>query len=143
MKHSHDHVARRFRRPAILVGLCLSLGAAACAENDPTSPNSPDDADRPSISVTLPAPVSSVRAHVNDEGGVLIAWRDASSNEQGFRVLRSIDGGAFLEVGIGAANTESYGDYTVERGKSYRYAVASFNSAGQAIHTAAPAVSVQ
>src|SRR5688572_24450304 len=98
MKHPHDHVARLLRRPAVLVGFCLSLGVAACAENGPTSPNNPEDTDRPSISVTLPAPVSSVRAGANDEGGVLISWTDASSNEQGFRVLRSIDGGAFEEV---------------------------------------------
>ena len=142
MKHSYDHVARRTRRPAALVGLCLSLGAVACAENGPTSPNTPDEADRPSISITLPAPVSSVRASANDEGGVLIVWTDASSNEEGFRVLRSIDGGAFEEVGIGAANTETYGDYTVQSGKAYRYAVASFNTVGQAIHVTTPVIQV-
>lgn len=134
MTHSHDPVARRLRRPAILVGLCLSLGAAACAEQDPTSPASPEEADRPSISLTRPAPAAGAHAGTNSEGGILVTWMDASSNEQGFRILRSIDGGSFEEVGVGGADTRTYGDYTVQPGQSYRYAVAAFNAAGEADH---------
>lgn len=142
MMHPHDPVARRLRRPALLAGLCLSLGAVACAEHDPSAPNSPEEADRPAISVTRPEPAANVRAGASEDGGVLVAWTDASSNEDGFRILRSVNGGAFEAVGIGDADTETYGDYTVVRGQTYRYAIAPFNSAGDASLAATPDIHV-
>ena len=61
-----------------------------------------------------------------------LTWRDMSSNELGFEVLRSDNNGDFRVVGMVGANTTQYRD---EIGKyitgAFTYKVRAFNDAGK------------
>ncbi len=62
----------------------------------------------------------------------VLTWRDMSSNELGFEILRSDNNGAFRVVGMVGANTTKYRD---EVGKYitgvFSYKVRAFNDAGK------------
>ncbi len=62
----------------------------------------------------------------------VLSWRDMSSNELGFEVLRSDNNGDFRVVGMVGANTTQYRD---EVGKYvtgvFSYKVRAFNDAGK------------
>jgi hypothetical protein len=57
-----------------------------------------------------------------------IFWDDNSSNESGFKIERSVNGGAFSPLATTAANTTSYVDTSVVAGASYGYRVQAFNT---------------
>jgi hypothetical protein len=66
-----------------------------------------------------------------DSVTIRVTWRDWSSNEDGFRVERSVDNGAtWIAAGTVAANVVSFtqGDVLAERGVCYR--VFGFNVSG-------------
>ena len=60
-----------------------------------------------------------------------LAWIDNSNNEEGFRIERRFDGGAFEEIGW--TNEPEYRDKTTsEAGDRYEYRIIAFNAAGAA-----------
>ncbi|WP_175491888.1 fibronectin type III domain-containing protein [Paenibacillus sophorae] len=61
---------------------------------------------------------------------VRLTWRDNSSNETGFVIERSNNGGAFFPVGLRFSGNVSFTDRTVMRGNRYTYRVAAVNEAG-------------
>ena len=64
-------------------------------------------------------------------GGVELAWRDNSSNEDGFRLLRKKRGGSYQEVASLAPNTTTYFDHPLDPGTAYRYRVVAFTNSGK------------
>ena len=62
--------------------------------------------------------------------GVKVAWVDNSNNETGFIVDRSVNGGAYTQIGSVGANTTSYWDATAAAGTKYTYLVVAYNSSG-------------
>lgn len=64
---------------------------------------------------------------------VNLAWKDNSTNEAGFRVLRATGAnGALQQIGGAdlAPNTVAYSDTTAAVSTTYRYQVVAFNGAG-------------
>jgi FtsP/CotA-like multicopper oxidase with cupredoxin domain len=78
---------------------------------------------------------------------VNLTWRDNATNENGFYILRSTNGGAFTQAGTAPSRNNtgnvSWSDATVTPGNSYRYQVVAFNGAGSsAVSNTAGPVSV-
>jgi titin len=61
---------------------------------------------------------------------IALSWTDASNNEDGFRVERSVDGVTFSTLSSVVANVTTFTDNTVQSGIRYSYRVLAFNSAG-------------
>ncbi len=60
-----------------------------------------------------------------------LAWTDNSTNEQGFRVFRSTNGGAsWSQVASLVANSTTYRNTGLSRRRTYLYRVQAFNGAG-------------
>ena len=61
-----------------------------------------------------------------------LSWRDNASNESGYRVYRSDNGGAWQIVGdnLQPGTTRFQDKSNVQKGHSYRYYVIAFNAAG-------------
>jgi hypothetical protein len=63
---------------------------------------------------------------------VSLSWKDRSDDESGFRVYRSLDGGAtWAAIGETPTDKRSLRDADVVPGGTYVYAVAAFNDAGE------------
>jgi len=98
-----------------------------------------------SIQVGFPplAPTNLTLSLVGGNTQIRLQWRDNATNEQGFYVERSVDGGAFAPLTTVPARNQtggvSYVDTTVVPGSSYSYRVAAYNAiAATAWITAGP-----
>jgi hypothetical protein len=79
---------------------------------------------------TLNTPLASngciIRETKNDSS-LLLQWSDNSTDENGYEVRRSVDGGTFTTLVTSlAVNTTSYQDTTVETGHTYTYQIAPY-----------------
>ena len=62
---------------------------------------------------------------------IQLTWVDMSSNEQGFRIYRKVDGGSFgLWLSLGA-NSTTTNDAGVLVGHVYAYYVTAYNAVGE------------
>ena len=79
----------------------------------------------PAYAATLLAPTNIVCAPFENAGAdrARIVWADTSTGETGYRVQRSIDGGAFTTHANIAANSTFYDDSGLDTTKVYRYRV--------------------
>ncbi|HEY3138092.1 MAG TPA: choice-of-anchor D domain-containing protein [Blastocatellia bacterium] len=59
-----------------------------------------------------------------------LTWKDNSSDEQGFRIQRSLDGSAFTEIAIVGPNVTTFNDTTVTANTLFFYRVFAFNGLG-------------
>jgi titin len=66
-----------------------------------------------------------------------ISWSDSSSNESGFRVYRSTNGGAFTLLADLSAGVTSFSDTGLSASTTYTYKVAAWNEAGETATNAA------
>ena len=82
--------------------------------NGPTGPKAPG-----SLSVTLAGLAAN------------LAWQDNSSNEDGFRVYRGVNGGALTLLTTLPAGSTSYSDGGLAANTRYDYQVAAFNKDGE------------
>lgn len=93
-----------------------------------------NSAPSPAASVITPAfpdkPASLIAAPVT-QSSVTLAWVDSSSNENGFRVERSINGTTWTEVGRTAADDNAFIDAGVTDGSTYWYRVAAMSPEGE------------
>ena len=60
-----------------------------------------------------------------------LAWQDRSSDEDGFRVYRGVNGGALTLLATLPAGSTSYGDAGLAANTRYDYQVAAFNKTGE------------
>lgn len=93
-------------------------------------------------SVDLVAAPTGLTASQTGGPGVKLTWNNNSTNETGFYVRRSSDGGSTWTTIIGtssplAPNTSTYTDTSVTRGMTYQYEVAAVNAHGAAWSTPA------
>ena len=58
---------------------------------------------------------------------ITLLWDDNSTNEFGFKLERSSDGSAFVQIAVTDANTTSYTDTGLTEGAVYRYRVRAYN----------------
>jgi fibronectin type 3 domain-containing protein len=74
---------------------------------------------------TAPVPPGSVSASPTSSSGITVSWKDNSSDETGFRVERSSNGGqSWTLVTTTSANAESFSDSGLQSSTTYHYRVA-------------------
>ncbi|MBI4304161.1 MAG: PKD domain-containing protein [Chloroflexi bacterium] len=78
-----------------------------------------------------PAAPTGLIATVISGTRVDLTWTDNANNENGFRIQRSANGGAFAVIGSVLANVTTFSDLTVAVGNIYDYRVVAFNTAGE------------
>ena len=77
------------------------------------------------------APAKGLAVRAVSAAQVDLAWRDNSTNEDGFIVERSSNGGrSWVRIARTGAGATSYSDTSLAAGKAYRYRVRAFNGAG-------------
>jgi len=80
--------------------------------------------------VTLPKAPSSLTATALSAGkGVSLAWKDNSTNEDGFQIER-LNGSTWQPLATVAANIKTFTDTSAVRGITNTYRVLAFNVAG-------------
>ncbi|MBI5425771.1 MAG: hypothetical protein HZA32_16975 [Opitutae bacterium] len=81
---------------------------------------------------TAPAAPGAATATLNaaQSNHVDLAWTDNSTNEHGFRIERSANGGAYTVVGTTGTNANRYMDTGLAYGTSYAYRVYAYNNIG-------------
>ena len=83
------------------------------------------------IPPALPAAPSGLSATAISRNRIDLAWTDNSSNETGFQIERSREGGAFSLIAMTAANATTYSNTSgLTPNKTYSYRVRAVNAAG-------------
>jgi hypothetical protein len=77
----------------------------------------------------LPMAPSNLTANATGASTVSVAWVDNSSDEDGFKIERTLNGGSFSEITRVGANINSYSDTGLSPGMTYVYRVRSFKAA--------------
>jgi hypothetical protein len=105
----------------------------ACATTAAIVPPPPPP---PTPPPTAPAAASEVSAYPMITGGVTVRWLDNATNEDGYRIERSSDGGAFWSVAGSApasgGNYNFFGDGGRPSEQQVCYRVIAFNAGGDA-----------
>ena len=84
---------------------------------------------------TLPAAPTNLRIATNGPNFVILAWTNNSTNNLGFYVERSVNGGAFVRVATTNPNTTSYRDSGLVAGNTYSYRVQAYNNGGVSVYS--------
>jgi hypothetical protein len=79
---------------------------------------------------TAPAAPTNCSASAQAGLQISVSWSDASNNEDGFRVERSVSGGAFATLTTVGAGVTSYLDTGLTDGTRYSYRIVAYNSVG-------------
>ncbi|MGH7768319.1 MAG: hypothetical protein ACREQP_12750 [Candidatus Binatia bacterium] len=66
---------------------------------------------------------------------VRLSWKDASSNEDGFKIERKQGTGNFAQIALAARNATSYTDAALVAQKAYCYRVRAYNSGGNSAYS--------
>ena len=107
-----------------------AIGIAGCGGSSP-SPATADMAQAqatgdmavaPDLAVDKPNAPSNLNA-VPLGGGAHLTWKDKSSDEDGFMIMRKEGMGAFMMVNMVPFNTTAYHDAPLTSGKTYTYMV--------------------
>lgn len=64
-----------------------------------------------------------------------LSWTDNATNEDGFKIERSTDGGAFLQITTVNVNVTAYTDTGSTANHSYAYRVRAYNTAGNSAYS--------
>lgn len=77
-----------------------------------------------------PTAPGSLQAAAQSTSSIQLTWTDTSSNEQGFRIFRKVQGGNYLHINTLGANSNSYTDSGLQTGTTYYYKVQAYNTYG-------------
>ncbi len=66
---------------------------------------------------------------------VQLSWTDTSNNENAFKIERSTNGGAFVQIDVASVNATTYTDTAVVSGTTYTYRLRSTNPVGDSTYT--------
>jgi len=84
----------------------------------------------------VPAAPNGLTATALSSTNVQLNWSDQSSNESGFKIERSVNGGAsFTQIATTGTGATTYSDTTVTAGMAHQYRVRAFNSAGNSAYS--------
>ncbi len=84
----------------------------------------------PGTSGFPPQPPSNLTMSVMPDGKRRLEWADNSDNEQGFRIMRSVDNGAFVEIARVDAGATTFVDGPPAATGEVSYRVAAYNAVG-------------
>lgn len=84
----------------------------------------------PVPTVTPPNPPSNAAAVALSSTQIQVSWDDNSTDEDGFRILRSQDDATYTEIGTVGANVTVYTDSGLNPGELYYYRIVAYNTAG-------------
>jgi fibronectin type 3 domain-containing protein len=87
---------------------------------------------------TAPSAATNVAVVGSTTSSISLAWNDTASNESGYRVYRSTDGGTYSLIASLAANSKAYTDSGLASGTQYYYKIGDWNAVGETF--AAPVV---
>lgn len=79
---------------------------------------------------TVPSAPTNCSASAQAGLQISVSWTDASNNEDGFRLERSVSGGAYASLTTLAAGATSYVDTGLIDGTQYSYRVVAYNTVG-------------
>lgn len=83
------------------------------------------------VAATPPLAPSNAYAYPNSSSGVVVYWTDGSTNEAGFRVERSTDGGnSWVAAGNAGINETAFSEYGLVSEQAVCYRVIAYNSLG-------------
>ncbi|MBT0892722.1 multicopper oxidase domain-containing protein [Geobacter hydrogenophilus] len=103
-------------------------------------------ASAPLIVGTIPVAPTTLAAALQAGPRINLTWRDNATNESGFVIERSTNGGAFVQVATAPARastgTVTYVDTTAAPGTTYGYRVAAANLAGQSAYSNTATVTI-
>ena len=113
-------------------------GSAYTAVATATTPvAAPGPTPTPTPVVTAPNAPAGLAARAVSSRQINLTWTDGSSNEDGFRIERSLDGRTWTQVGTVGANGTAFADATLRKRTTYFYRVAAYNAGGSSAYTAA------
>jgi hypothetical protein len=69
------------------------------------------------------------------KGKLTLKWIDNASNETGFRIERSQNGGAFAEIALAGAGATGFVDSGLNKKVTYAYRVRAYNAAGASAYS--------
>lgn len=90
-------------------------------------------------SETVPVAPSDLTATPVSTAQVDLSWTDNATNETGYKIYRSDNGGAYNLIDTITADSTSYNDTTITAGAAHFYKVAAYNGAGETESNAAGA----
>lgn len=76
------------------------------------------------------APTNPSATYVNDNQ-INLGWADNSGIEDGYRIYRSVDGGAYSELKTVAANSTSTSDTSTSANHKYKYKIVAYNGTAE------------
>jgi subtilase family serine protease len=83
----------------------------------------------------VPAPPSGLTAGLNSAHQIVLSWMSNSTNQTGFIIQRSVNGGGWTQIATVRANVTTYTDASVQRKKRYSYRVYAYNSLGNSAYS--------
>ncbi|MGV3724624.1 MAG: fibronectin type III domain-containing protein, partial [Actinomycetota bacterium] len=96
------------------------------------------------LGTTLPAPPSAptgLFAAPAGPGALTLTWTDASNNESGFKIERSLDGANYGQITMVGAGITVYADSGLLTNTSYTYRIRAFNAGGHSGYSASATAS--
>jgi len=84
---------------------------------------------------SIPNPPAGLAASAPSAFQIRLSWTDASTNEDGFKVERSLDGIVFSQIAQVSANVTDYRNAGLFPGTNYYYRVRAYNSAGNSAYS--------
>ncbi len=95
-----------------------------------------------STAPSTPAAPSNLSATLQAGPQALLTWTDNSTNESGFVIERSVNGGTFSVLGQVGAGIVSFTDTSITAGSTFTYRVKAVNSAGSSAYSNTASVSL-
>jgi hypothetical protein len=82
------------------------------------------------LATSAPAAPSNLVATAVSGTQINLSWTDNSSNESGFIIMRSTNGGAYTQAGVTGTGVATYSDSALTPNTTYSYEVEATNNAG-------------
>ena len=89
--------------------------------------------------MAVPLAPSNLAASADSTSSIQLSWSDNSTDEDGFRLQRSLDGSSWTEITTLGSNITSFTDNGLNAGTTYYYRVQAYNGAGNSAWSKASA----